>query len=243
MRTFLPTLVCSLMLVLPSVAHAATLIAIFPESATDPNLSVPLAAPVSYTPTCGLVPKYVEPMPVNPITTFADAVYDDFPDTTKDCRVSFYQQILALPRGFTYKVAAKTDADGFVYSAFSSPFALAAQAAHECDGTDPTSGTVLAGTRTFTWCYPDNQTGGSPLTGFALYTGTVRTLMTVTTGTANAAGRRAYTATVAWTPGTLQLQVAPLNAVGEGNRSPVFTMSVQAPATAPTGTPGIRGAN
>jgi hypothetical protein len=221
----------------PVYAQSATL-AVFPSAATDPNTATPVAPPVQYTPVCPIFPKAVEVLPiVNP----AEGYYDNPADPLTDCRLNVAAQMAALPLGSNYKAAVKVGTSP--YGDFSSAFAMAAQVAHPCDGADPTSGSVVAGTRTLSWCYPDNATGGSPITGWAIYLGATRTTPAATTGTANSAGRRLYTALITVATGAVSLQVAPVNAIGEGARSPAYALSVQAPATAPTGSTGIRGVN
>lgn len=225
-------------LAFPAMAQPAT-IAVFPATASDPNTAVPIAAPVQYTPTCGVTPKLVEITPiVNPNT----GAYDDPADASKDCTLNIAAQFSALPQGQTYKAAVKLGVDPF--GPFSTAFSVsAAQVTDLCALPDPTSGTVVAGTRTITWCYPENATGGSPITGWALYVDGARSLPSVVVGTVQPSGRRAYTASIAVATGSRQIQVAPINAIGEGTKSAVFTLSVQAPTTAPTGTPAIRGVN
>jgi hypothetical protein len=92
--------------------------------------------------------------------------------------------------------------------------------------TDPTDGS-----RPLTFC---NGTT-SPITGWALYTNGVRSLLgTVTAGTTNAAALRLYTATITVPVGITTYEVAAVNQTTEGQKSPLLTFT----ATAPIVTPG-----
>lgn len=225
-----------ILLLLAIPAYAQATVNTYASSATDPNTSKPLST-VVYTPTCNQVPGGAE---VTPIANPTDGYWLEASGKT-ECRVNVQQQISALPVGSGYKAALKIGSG--VFGPFSNAFAVAAQTSHPCDGTDPTSGSVVAGTRTLTWCYPDGADGGSSITGWAIYVDGVRTLVTnVSVGSsANASGRRAYSASITVATGTRTIREAPVNAIGEGNQSPVYTLTVQAPATVPTGTPGTRG--
>lgn len=234
------TLFALLLIVLatPALAQPAT-VAVFSSTALDANTATPVMPAWTYAaPVCGQRPKLVEAPPIVNADTGA---YDDPTDATADCRLDLRPQLAALPLG-SYRAAVKGATTTF--GTLSTAFTMAAQAVHPCDGADPVSGTVAAGSRTLSWCYPDNTTGGSPITGWAVYVGTTRTTPTVTTGTTvNAAGRRLYTSVITVTAGSLALQVAAFNAIGEGAKSATFALTVQAPATAPTGTSGIKGVN
>lgn len=231
-----------LLLFLPALASAQlATVAIFAAATTNPNAATPVASPVAYTPTCDNAVLGTEPAT---LTNPAIGFWEDPSRPGRECRVSVQAQVNALPTGVSYRGAVRIGTQP--YGEISTAFARAAaqQPAHTCDGVAPTLGTVTAGTRTLTWCYPDGATGGSPITAWAVYIDSVRSVPSVTVGpTANTAGRRAYTASVLFNTGTRLIRVAPINAVGEGVQSPAFTLTAQAPATAPTGTADVRSVN
>lgn len=217
----------------PAWAQSAT-IAVFPSAVTNPNTGTPVRPAVAYTGTavrCGQIRTTESPAPiVNP----AEGWYADPVDATKDCFVDIATQVAAIPVGSGYKAAIKIGTGTF--GALSTAFAV--QATHPCDGTAPTSGTVLEGTRTLTWCWDGLDTNGSATTptGWAFYTDGVRSLVTgVTVGaTANAAGQKLYAVSVPITRGTHSLQMSAVNAQGEAASKPVFAATVTVAAAAPT---------
>jgi hypothetical protein len=252
MRTILTTLllVCQ---ATPVFAQDTYTGAVFPSSVSVPDASAASVPPVTFpkgsTP-CGLPKLVCDPCSGSSATTVA-VRFEDPDDPTRDCEMIL--SLVNVPPGPGYRVAMSRTVTGqaSIWSNYSNAFTvLAAQPApHVCDGTAPASKTVPTGARTITICYGDNQTGGVPLTGFALYAGasTTPTILTVTPGSANAGGQRAYTASIQVAAGAVALQVAPVNAVGIGpNKSPAFTVTGQAPApvnTAPPGTGTIRDVN
>jgi hypothetical protein len=222
------------------VAQSAT-VAVFSSNATDPNTATPVAAPVTYsTPTCNQPLGVETPSPIlNPQTGF----WVDPANSARECRVNIASQIAALPVG-GYKGAVRLGAG--VYGAFSTAFAVAAQPAHPCDGPPPSSGATVAGPRTVAWCHSGLDANGTAttVTNWRVYDGaTVTTvpLSSVTVGsTANAQGLRLYSTTLTLAAGSRSLQVAGVNAVGEGPRSPAFALTVTPPAAVPAA-PVVRG--
>lgn len=104
----------------PAFAQTTVTIAVFPTTATDPNVAAPVAAPVSY-PMAGALCGQTKVTPQNNPTNPTTAAFDDPADATKDCVIDARVQLAALANG-SYKAAAKFDSDS--YSAtFSNPFA------------------------------------------------------------------------------------------------------------------------
>ena len=108
---------------------------------------------------------------------------------------------------------------------------------HYCDTTPPTSITVSEGSVPLTWCHPRRDTNGNvtTITVWALYANNIRTGLTgvTTNGIANAAGLVAYQAAVGFPRGNYTLQLAAVNATGEGARSNPFALGVAAPDSVP----------
>jgi len=212
-------------------------VAAFPATATSPATGTPLAAPVTY-PLASLAcnqPKESETLPiVNPDEGRVD---DPANPTTRDCAIPIAAQFVALPAGTGFRAAYRVVAGTAVsaWSAFSTPFAITVAQTHPCDGVPPTTGTVVEGTRTLTWCWDGRDTNGNATTvtaWTAMVDNVRRALNNVTVGgTANAQGKRLYSAQLVVTPGTRLIQIAGTNAVREAVFSATFTVTVtQAPA-------------
>ncbi len=218
----------------PSVglAQAAT-IAIYASSALDPNTAMPVANPVTYlSPRCDQA-AFTEPQP---LTNPTEGGYDDPVKAGRFCLVDVTAQIAVLPAGINYKGAVRLGSG--IYGPFTGAFAVAAQVTHPCDGPAPTAGNVIAGSRTFTWCWDGKDTNGNPTTpsSWALYVnGSRNVLSSVTVGTtANAAGMRLYSVTIPIPSGTTAYEVVAVNTIGEAAKSATFTVTAALPATVPS---------
>lgn len=237
--TWLATPLLTLTIILASApvatAQATATVGFYPASATD--VTAPPTVYVTKPTPCMVTPKRPQRLP-DATTTAVSVAVDDPTDASFDCVAEVTTEYRMLPPGGLYKVAVTLD--GRNYGLFSPAFSpSAAQPAHACDAS-PTSGTVLAGARTYSGCYPDAALGGSPVTGIALYDNQVRSVVPISAitvgGTANAAGWRQYSMPYTAVVGTHDLRFAPINALGEADSlSPPFTLTVTAPATKPTG--------
>lgn len=214
-------------------------VAAYSGAATDPATATPIATPVTYLVsqlTCGQA-KISETLPiVNPY----EGRVDDPANAALDCAVPIESQMLALPVGSGYKVAYRifTGTVPSAWSPFTTAFAITAPQIHPCDGTPPTTGTVVEGTRTLSWCWNGLDVNGSA-TIATVWTATIdgvrTTLTSVQVGaTANAQGKRLYSATIPLVRGSRAVRVAATNAVGEAVFSATFTVTVTVPAGVPT---------
>jgi len=172
---------------------------------------------------------------VNPSTGF----WVDPANATRECRVTLSAQLAALPAGGPYKGAVKLGTGA--YGPLSTAFTLAAAQAHPCDGPFPTTATVVEGTRTIEWCHAGLDTNGNPttVTSWRVYVdnalaATILPAAVTIGSTANAAGLRLHSSTLAVTRGSRAVQMSAVNAVGEAARSIVFTATVTAPAAPPS---------
>lgn len=221
-------------------ATTAIEVAAFPSSATNPATAMPLATPVIY-PIASVACNQAKVAETLPIVNPNEGRYDDPANpTTRDCALALDAQFRALPLGSGLKAAYRfrSGATPGTWSPFSTAFAVTAPQTHPCDGTPPSAGTVLEGTRTLSWCWDGLDANGAPTTATA-WTATVDgarvTLTNVQVGaTANAQGKRLYAASLALLRGTRAVRVAGTNAVGEGVFSAVFTITVTVPAAAPS---------
>lgn len=235
--TALVFLLCSTLAAAQTTAYS---VAVFGPSVTNPATASPVAPAVTYSVAsvpCGQAKASETPQPiVNPY----EGRFDDPVNVTKDCAVPIEAQILALAPGSGYTVAYRPVAGTTVgaWSPLSSTFTVAAQTAHPCDGVPPTSSTVLAGTRTLTWCHNGLDANGQPTTfsSWVAYIDTVRTVLSsVTVGTtANASGYKLYSAPVTLSSGTHVVQIAGVNTTGEAVKSASFTTTVSLPAAPPS---------
>lgn len=109
--------------------------------------------------------------------------------------------------------------------------------AHPCDTVPSNTITIVEGTRTLGWCHADKDTNGNPanITQFVLYTGATRTQIfgVGTNAVPNAAGLIFFTAPYNAVKGTYVLQIAAINAQGEGAKSAPFTLTVTGALSAP----------
>jgi len=228
------------------VAQAtAFTVAAFPASATNPATATPVAPPVTY-PLAQVVcnqPKVSETTPI--VNPYEGRIDDPSNPTTRDCALPIEPQFIALPVGSGFKAAyrAVSGTSTSAWSAFSTPFAVTAQT-HACDGAAPTTGTVPAGISTRSWCWNGLDVNGNP-TVITSWTATVdgtRVLLgnVVVGATANAQGRRLYSAPMTLTAGTRVVRVAGTNAIGEAVFSQSYTMTVT-PVLGPPSVADIRG--
>lgn len=232
-----------LFLLLSTFAAAQTTaysVAVFDPTATNPATATPVAPPVSYllaAVPCGQA-KALESTP--PIVNPYEGRIDDPGDATKDCAIPIETQMLALSPGSGYMAAYRplVGSTPGAWSPLSTPFTVAAQLPHPCDGTAPTTGSVQAGARTISWCWNGLDANGQPTTiaTWALYLDGVRSVLSgVTVGTtANSAGLKLYTAPLTVTSGTHAIQVAGTNTMGEAVKSATFTAAVTVPPAQPS---------
>lgn len=239
MRNLLAVFALSLFPALASAQTTGYSVAVFGSTATNPATATPIAPAVVYplsAVTCGQ-PKVAETTPiVNPY----EGRIDDPANAALDCAVAIEPQVLALPVGTGYKIAfrAMAGTTPSTWSPMSTPFSVAMQTTHPCDGTAATSGTVLVGNRTLSWCFNGLDTTGNPanVTSWAVYVDGVRSVLSgVTVGaTANTAGFKLYQAPLTLAGGTHTVQVAGVNSVGEAVKSATFTVTVTVPQSAPS---------
>lgn len=118
---------------------------------------------------------------------------------------------------------------------------------HPCDVTPPTSGTGVAGQPMILGhCHVGTDTNNNPITGFAVYDNTVRTLVAISSwvksATANAQGRFYYTylTTVPATGGLHTFQTAAMSGTAESVKSNPFALTVSLPQTAPVAPTNLR---
>jgi hypothetical protein len=236
--TALVFLLCSTLATAQTTAYS---VAVFGPTVTNPATSAPVAPAVVYpvaSVPCGQAKAAETAQPI--VNPYEGRFDDPASPTTKDCAVPIESQILGLPAGSGYTIAYRPMAGDslLAWSPLSSTFAVAAQTVHPCDGVAPTSGSVLSGTRTLSWCFNGLDANGQPttVTSWVAYIDGVRTILgTVTVGTtANGAGMKLYSAPVTLASGTRVVQIAGVNAVGEAVKSASFTSTVTVPPAAPS---------
>lgn len=149
----------------------------------------------------------------------------------------------------TYQVASMQGTTQGPLSPVFTVTALAAQPTDPCGGPDPSGGSVVAGNRTITVCFPPTDTTGAPIavTGVALYVGAARSVLAgLVIGAQQPSGRTVATAPLpqAMTAGSYALQIATISAAGvESAKSPVFSLSVAQPPPPTPATPAVKGVN
>lgn len=238
----LPTLIASILFSTFAAAQTtAYSVSVFGPSVTNPATATPIAPAVVYpiaSVPCGQ-PKVTESQP--PIVNPYEGRFDDpASPATRDCAVPIESQVTALPSASGYQIAYRPliGSTPGAWSPLSSTFAVAAQAAHPCDGVAPTSGSVVSGSRTVSWCWNGLDTNGQPttVTSWAIYVDGVRAVLgTVTVGaTANSAGLKLYSAPVTLSAGSHTVQIAGVNATGEAVKSASFSAQVTVPPAPPS---------
>jgi len=238
MRTLFTTLVL-LCLAVPTYAQDTYIGAIFGPSVSAAEWADAVVPPVTFkagsTP-CDR-PKLVCPCVLGPKSGTVEVRFNNPADSNFDCEVSL--SLVQVPPGSGYRVALqRQDVTGrSVWSAFSPAFAR--QAAHECDSTPVSPGTMTAGQSvTVGFCHSGTDaTGTSPVTSWRVYrNGPLLPGVPVTAGaTANAEGLRYYTfQRTESAAGAVTYEVDAVNAVGpSATRLTLPAITVQAAATVP----------
>lgn len=215
-----------------SVGAQPVTVAVFAASATNPNTALPVAVPVTYTPTCQQTPKVIE---VPPIVNPTVGAFDDPANpTTHDCRLNLAPQVAALVVGSGYKAAVRLA--GAPYGVFSTAFAVQPPP-HPCDTTPTSRTTALVGQSvTVGYCHPQLGTGGDTVTvtSFRLYRNGVLLTVTPTISAPSVTGWVFASVTrVEGIAGVSTYDMSAVTALGEGARSAALGVTVTQPATLP----------
>jgi hypothetical protein len=170
-----------------------------------------------------------------PVALPTEAHFSDQAHPGRDCVLNVVALVSSLPPGTYTGILAASDGGRSDPAAYAVPGGQATT--HPCDAPVTLPPSVVEGSHVLGWCAPDLDVNGTPanVTGWALYTNGTRALLAnVTAGTTtNAAGQRNYTAPVLLVRGTASLQVAGVNAVGEGAKAPAIAVTVTIPPGVP----------